>query len=414
MLGPQRLKPVFEVVFQLFFSDRVLMIHIGLGEAAPHEIGNFFLGEFPVFIRVGLSEENIDPPLAGVHHASPAESSMGESAETSLATEAALHARTTRVKRVMEREPSMNPDPSMLVSRKSSIAAKAVPEFMSAPKLRPPMVGPTITAASSVAKSRPTVSAMMPPVASVKPSPSLVSVEIMAAAEVTPAKMMPRLMTGPFVSVAASKTGSATLATEVMATAMFGQACRELTARVLTPGPLMVAATRTSLGFALHTMHPHPARSAIATLPGPPITAFCKVFAAPEISSTTAMYPRSALVRTAIGKLLPRTRAVVAPVSVISVATSLVPVVVAQIAPGFTSLVIQLIRAHFVRRRTPFRPCRELRQTGCRDSAQKKQHIVPHDKTTLRLTRSVPYSRGNWYAARFKISGLTLTEREAA
>jgi hypothetical protein len=229
--------------------------------------------------------------------------------------------------------------------------------------------------------------AVMPPAASVKPCPSPV-VEIMTAAEVTPAEMVSRPVTRPFVSVAAPKSESAPLVTEVLATAMFGPACRHVTARVLTAGPFMVAVTRTSLAFALHT--PHPAgRSAMGALSRLVSAAFCNVFAASEISSTTTTRPLSVMGRITIGKFLAWTPTVAAPVSIVSFAivsfaivsgaTSFVPVVVAQIASGFTSLVIQLIRAQFVRRRAPFHARRELCQTGCRDSAQKEQHIVPHD-----------------------------------
>jgi len=376
VLGPQCLETVLEVVFQLFFGDRVLMIHISLGEAAPDEIGDFFLGKLSVFIRVGLSEENIDPPLAGMP-------SLSESTEMVMPTDAALHARTSRVERAMEGEPSMNPEPAMMVSHKSPIAAKAMPEFVSAPKLMPAskpistMVRPTT--ASSVADSCPAMPAMMPAAASVKPCPS----PVVAAPEVMPAEMVSRPVTRPFVSVAAPKTESAPLATEVMATAMFGPACRHTTARMLTPDPFMVAVTRISLAFALHSPYPA-ARSARGTLSRPAITTLCNLFAASEISSTTTTGPRSVIGLTTIGKFLAWTPTFAASVgivsvAIVSVATSLVPVVGAQIASDFTSLVIQLIRAQFVRRRAPFHARRELCQTGCRDSAQKKQHIVPHD-----------------------------------
>jgi hypothetical protein len=126
VLGPQRLETVLEVVFQLLFGDCVLMTHVSLGKAAPDEIGDFFLGKLSVFIRVGLSEENIDPPLAGMP-------SLSESAKMVMPTEAAVHARKSPVERAMQPKPSMNPEPAMLVSHKSPIAAKAVPEFMSAP-----------------------------------------------------------------------------------------------------------------------------------------------------------------------------------------------------------------------------------------------------------------------------------------
>src|SRR5580704_6440368 len=308
VLSPQRLEPVLEVVFQLLFGDRVLMIHVSLGEAAPDKIGDFFLGELPVFIRVGLGEENIDPSLAGMP-------SLSESAEMVMPTEAAMHVRTASMERAMVREPSMNPESTMMVSDKSSIAAKAVPEFVSASELMPArqpistMVRPTT--ASSVAGSCPAMPAVMPPAASVKPCPSPV-VEIMTAAEVTPAEMVSRPVTRPFVSVAAPKSESAPLVTEVLATAMFGPACRHVTARVLTAGPFMVAVTRTSLAFALHT--PHPAgRSAMGAL--------------------------SVMGRITIGKFLAWTPTVAAPVSIVSFAivsfaivsgaTSFVPVVVA-------------------------------------------------------------------------------------
>ncbi len=237
-----------------------------------------------------------------------------------------------------------------------------------------------MTAASSVAKSRPTVSAMMPPAASVKPSPRLASLEIMAAAEVTPAKMMSRPVTGPFVSVAASQNrirdprdrsdGDRDVRPSVPRT---HRASAHGPAHSWSPprGPRSVSRCIPRIRvprdpWSPRSRGPRSPRSATSS-PRPKSRRPPRCARGPSSAG-----PRSA--NSSRGRRLSSRQS-----ASLSVATSFVPVVVAQIASGFTSLVIQLIRAHFVRRRTPFRPCRELRQTGCRDSAQKKQHIVPHD-----------------------------------
>ncbi len=62
VLGPHRLEPLLEELFQIVLRDRVLMIGVGLGESVPEEIGHLFFGQLAVFIRVGLSEEKIDAP----------------------------------------------------------------------------------------------------------------------------------------------------------------------------------------------------------------------------------------------------------------------------------------------------------------------------------------------------------------
>jgi hypothetical protein len=285
----------------------------------------------------------------------------------------------------------MNPEPAVMVSHKSPIATTAVRESVGAATFMSTMVGPTEAAASTVVESCPTVPVMMSPTVSFKPSPSPMSVKAMAAeaAPVTSAKMMSRMMTDPFVFAAES----ATLTTISTGSAMLGPAACEFTMRAFVPRPSVVAATRIAIvAFSRRLAHPHrAARSADGTLPRATFAAFRNLFVSPEISSTAAARPRSVISGAAISKSFTRTRTIVAPIGFPAVSTRFVAtsitVVVSEIAPGFTSLVIQLIRTHFVRRRSPVDARRELQQSGCRDSAKKKKHVIPHDKNALRLTR---------------------------
>jgi hypothetical protein len=67
MLGPHLFDPLLAEGLQIVLGDEVLMLDVGLREAAPEEVGDFVLGQLAIFIDVGRGEEMIDGRLTVPH-----------------------------------------------------------------------------------------------------------------------------------------------------------------------------------------------------------------------------------------------------------------------------------------------------------------------------------------------------------
>jgi hypothetical protein len=188
VLGPHGLEPMLEELFQIILRDRVLMIDVGLGEAAPEEIGDLLLGQLTVFIRIGLSEERIDPPLPGLPQVGHAKCAVGKPAAKSGSVPSEMgprpHVRATRPKPAMEGGPCMNPEMSPVVSREISVAAKSMPSPVAMTRLcEAAVMG--VTAMFPTAMKR----AASPAVTAVVSTPMSVSASFVHATETMSAKM---------------------------------------------------------------------------------------------------------------------------------------------------------------------------------------------------------------------------------
>lgn len=64
MLGPHLLDPFLAEGLEIVLGDEVLMLDVGLREAAPEEVRDFVLRQLAVFIGVGRGKEAIDRRLA--------------------------------------------------------------------------------------------------------------------------------------------------------------------------------------------------------------------------------------------------------------------------------------------------------------------------------------------------------------
>jgi hypothetical protein len=291
-----------------------------------------------------------------------------KSAAVVSANSARGEAVTTETPVMREAKPPMMPEAAAAVTSPTRCMVMTAP-LMTVPVVTATMMDPAVVAVMTVTASMsPFVSAEMRPTA--------------AAAVV----MMAPVVTGPRVTaVTVMAAVAAPMSLEFApCVPVFKAVLRPVTAGPFASAPFSSAVTMTSIG--LFTVHAWRFAVLVRTwlalgmLPSPVFPSLGKFCP----TTLAAACPRSVVGLIALREAVASPRTIIAPIGIVPIATVIVAVSAAKIAVVKVATVIpplvrQLVCSHLVRLSPPFDVGCELHQTGGRNPAQEKQHIVSHN-----------------------------------